>query len=104
MAEEEIQLAIEILPTSKWAYRHLGDVYSTAGEYNQAISMYDKTLELDHQDSQAHVMFSVIYYEWEMLREPRLRFGRRCAYHLRAYGPTGIWVTSIGWKVSVKRQ
>ena len=85
-AEEEIRLAIEILPTSKWAYRHLGDVYSTAGEYDQAISMYEEVLELDPQDSQAHVLLGVIYYR--MGDVERAKAEVQIAVRL---SPTNVW-------------
>ena len=48
-SEQALLQAIMLSPQNKWAYYHLGEIYQQAGNLDQAIAMYQKTLEIDSQ-------------------------------------------------------
>ena len=50
LAEHEIYIAIKLNPKYKWAYIYLGDIYSTEGQYENAIQMYQDALKIDPND------------------------------------------------------
>jgi len=68
MAKKEFLRAIESHPTS-WSYINLGHVYRDQEEYALALSCYERAIEIEPRNSNAHAWAGKMYRELDMLEE-----------------------------------
>lgn len=59
-AEKEIRIAIDLTPQSAWVWKHLGQLYLQAQEYELAAASYLKAAELSPEPKEARDMAAFI--------------------------------------------
>ncbi len=63
-AEVECQIAVSIKPDFSPAYLNLGDIYYKRGLYEEAISYYEKMIEIDPVNLGAYKKIMIIYRDY----------------------------------------